>query len=510
MQAPAVASASQYVSALIPTVSRAQARLRIFAVTIAFVLPASVQLQAQTAPGTGDPPSSESNELRELREAVRELQVQVAELKREVRDQRASDARPVNIAADPAPAAGGDSAAPLQVAADQDNAATQAKKEGAEQALDFLRRTTIEVGVDTYYGFNFNDPIGRVNLLRAYDVSSNAFSLNQASIILKQDPDPSAGRRFGARLDLQFGQATETLQGNPSNEPRPDVYRNIFQAYGTYVFPVRNNGLTLDVGKFASSLGYENNYSKDQFNYSRSYWFDFLPFYHMGARVNYKFNDEVALNYWVVNGTQQTEPFNGFKDQFFGVTLTPTKAINWNVNYYLGQEHPDVVFFPNGGAPPNSPTFQGLPFQPIVNAPNGRLHIFDTYITWLSTPSLTFVLEGDYVVERLLKESAPFTVWGGAAYVQYRFTPKDALAARSEYLADQGGLYSGKTEALKEITLTYSHKLISGFLVQTEFRRDFSNQPVFLTDTLGVFSKAQNTATVGLIWWWGNKDTESW
>jgi hypothetical protein len=39
-------------------------------------------------------------------------------------------------------------------------------------------------------------------------------------------------------LDLMFGQTTESLAGNPANEPRPAPYRNISQAYGTYVFPV--------------------------------------------------------------------------------------------------------------------------------------------------------------------------------------------------------------------------------------------------------------------------------
>jgi hypothetical protein len=267
----------------------------------------------------------------------------------------------------------------------------------------------------------------------------------------------------------------------------------------------------MDVGKFASSLGYEGNYSKDQFNYSRSYWYEFLPFYHMGARLNYKLNDVVAANYWLVNGTQQTEPFNGFKDQFFGLVLTPTKTIAWNLNYYLGQEHPDTGFFLNGGAPPNSPTLQGVPFQPIPNAADGLLHIFDSYISWQATPKLTLVGEGDYVVERLFKESAPSHVSGGAGYVKYQFTSKIDLAARGEYLSDRGGLFSGKTEALKEVTLTYGYKLASGFLVQTEFRRDFSNQPVFFTDTLGIFSKHQNTATIGLIWWWGNaKNEASW
>ena len=368
---------------------------------------------------------------------------------------------------------------------------------------DFLRGTTFNMTLDGYYEYNFNAPIGRVNLLRAYDVSSNAFSLNQATMVIEHAPDVSAGSRWGARVDLQYGQATETLQGNASNEPRPDVYRAIFQAYGTYVFPV-GRGLTVDFGKWASSLGIENNYTKDQMNYSRSYWFDFLPFYHMGVRVNYKLNDWFGANYWIDNGTQQTEPFNGFKDQFFGLNLQPRKSLNWAVNYYLGQEHPDVEFFPNGG-PANLPTEQGLPFEPIRPAPNGRLHIFDSYMTWQASPKLTFALEGDYVIERLWTYSAPAHTSGGAGYTRYQVTPKFALAGRAEYLSDQGGLFSGATQALKEATITAEYKFAEGFLMRQEWRRDFSNHPAFLTDTLGILKKEQTTATLGLVWWFGGK-----
>ena len=82
------------------------------------------------------------------------------------------------------------------------------------------------------------------------------------------------------------------------------------------------SGITADFGKWASSLGIEGNYTKDQMNYSRSYWFNYLPFYHMGARVSYQVNDHLGINYWITNGTQQTEDFNGFKDQLGGVVLT--------------------------------------------------------------------------------------------------------------------------------------------------------------------------------------------
>lgn len=368
---------------------------------------------------------------------------------------------------------------------------------------NFLRGTSINTLVDTYYGYNFNDPIGRVNRLRAYDVLSNAFSLNQADIILENAPDVENGKRWGARLDLQFGQATETLQGNAANELRPEVYRNIFQAYGIYVIPL-GSGLTVDFGKWASSLGIEGNFTQDQINYSRSYWFNFLPFYHMGARLNYQLTKAVALNYWVTNGTQQTEPFNNYKDELAGLALQPTPNLSWTINYYLGQEHPNVMFLPNS-TNPNLPTLQGEPFLPIPNAPRGKLDIIDTYGTWQVDPKWTLAIEADYVIERLYTNSYPARTWGGAGYARYQISPRVAVAGRAEYLDDQGGLFSGVTQALKETTVTIEQKLTDGFLLREEWRRDFSNQPYFYTDLLNVLKREQNTATLGVVWWFGPK-----
>jgi hypothetical protein len=369
--------------------------------------------------------------------------------------------------------------------------------------LDYFRNTTVNGGVDGYYGYNFNQPIGRVNLLRAYDVTSNSFSLNQANLILEHAPDVDAGRRWGARLDFQYGQATETVQGSAANEFRPQTYRPVLQAFGTYVFPA-GSGLTVDFGKWVSSLGVEGNYTKDQINYSRAYWFDFLPFYHMGFRTGYNFTPKINLTYWLVNGAQQTEDFNGFKSQALILTLKPASTLTWNVNYYTGQEQLDVVPVFNPTLP-TGPTQPGLPVTNISPAPNGREHIFDTYATWNATPKLTLVGEGDYVINRAFSNSAPTHVDGGAAYIRYQLTPKFALAGRGEYLSDHGGQFSGKTQALKEITATSQYKLADGFISWLEWRRDFSNQPFFLTDVPGVLSKQQNTVTLGMTWWFGLK-----
>jgi hypothetical protein len=425
-----------------------------------------------------------------------DLSRQVAELRALV---QSLEARVKALEAPRAP----DAAKPARPAA---TTASQTQTAPSPEPETIMPDTTLNVGIDTYYSYNFNAPIGRVNRLRAYDVTSNNFSLNQASLIIENTADLANGKRWGARLDLQFGQATQTLQGNPANEPRPDIYRNIFQAYGTYIIPI-GHGITADFGKWSSSLGIEGNYTKDQMNYSRSFWFDFLPFYHMGLRTDYKINDKLAVNYWLTNGTQQTEAFNGYKDEMWGFVLRPSENLTWTANYYLGQEHPDVIFFPYGAPADlsNLPTQQGVPFLVIPNAPKGRLNIVDTYATWQARPALTLAAEGDWVTERLYTYSPPGQAYGGAAYVRYQFTPKTALATRAEVLNDAGGLFSGVRQTLKEITLTGEYKFADGFLTRVEYRRDFSNYPFFYTDTVGILSKRQTTATLGMVWWFGGK-----
>ncbi|MGB8774091.1 MAG: porin, partial [Terriglobales bacterium] len=436
-----------------------------------------------------------------LQERVTQLESEVTELKSLVMQMQSGSPVP---ALQERPATG-TSSVPSS-ANTEELTSEDAARDKDRATLGFLRDTTISLGLDSYYEYNFNQPVGRVNLLRAYDVLSNNFSLNQASVIFDHPPEVAAGRRWGGRLDLQFGQATDSTQGNPSNEPRPDIYRNIFQAYGTYIFPV-GKGLDVDFGKWSSSLGVEGNYTKDQMNYSRSFWFSFLPYYHMGLRATYPVNDRFSLNYWVINGTNQAEATNGFKDELFGFTAKPQKNLTWTVNYYYGQDHPNRAPATNCGPIPVQP---GLCFVAINPAPNGRTNIFDSYATWQTTPKLTLQVEADYEIERLWRNSAPgesstpTEVSGGAAYAHYQFNKKLALAARSEYMSD-GGLFSGIHQDLKEATVTFDYNLGDGFLTRYEWRRDFSNQPSFLTDVQGALAKQQSTATVGLIWWWGRK-----
>ena len=77
----------------------------------------------------------------------------------------------------------------------------------------------------------------------------------------------------------------------------------------------------------------------------------------MGVRAKYAINDEVAVNLWITNGTDQTEAFNNYKDQLLGLVITPTSNLSWTLNFYNGQEHPsrlEISLRPQGNFDGNS------------------------------------------------------------------------------------------------------------------------------------------------------------
>lgn len=345
-------------------------------------------------------------------------------------------------------------------------------------------RVTFGATFEGYYQYNWNQPYDRVIRLRAYDTRSNSFSIQQAALVVDAPPDVSKGRRGGLRLDLQFGQATEALQGSAANEPRPEVYRNVWQAFGSYVFPV-GRGLQVDLGKFASNLGYETNYAKDNFNFSRAYLFNFLPYYHTGLRTSLPVSDKVTLMYMLTNGIQQAEDFNNFKSSHVSAVVKPGSAFTWVTSYYAGQEQPD------GGE---------------ADGPNGWFRVFDTNGTIVATPALSFGFDLTHVRNQLHEGDPSLELFGVGSYARYQLTKGGALAARYEYL-DDDGLFGGIEQTLQEVTLTSEYKFSDEFLLRGEFRRDFSNEPFFPSrDGLRTH---QNTALVGMVWWVGNK-TGSW
>lgn len=361
-------------------------------------------------------------------------------------------------------------------------AAPPQEAESADEPSQPFRYLRFGATIEGFYQWNVNEPYDRVTPLRAYDTRANTFGLQQVAVIVESAPDVAAGRRYGARIDLQYGQATETVQGSPANEPRPEVYRNVWQAYGSYVFPV-GRGLQADFGKFASSLGYETNYAKDNQHFSRSYLFNVLPFYHSGLRLTLPVTDTVSVFYMLTNGIQQTEDFNDFKSNHVAAVVTPVPGLTWTANFYAGQEQRDTS-------------------EP--DAPDGFFKVFDTYVNWTASPALTLAFDVNHVTNEVRAEDDALALTGLAAYARYQLATPVAVALRYERLDDEG-LFGGIDQVLQEVTFTYEHRLADGFLVRGEYRRDWSNEPFFTGEVPGSLHRDQHTFTAGLVWWFGNK-----
>ncbi|BDC52973.1 hypothetical protein F183_A52880 [Bryobacterales bacterium F-183] len=318
--------------------------------------------------------------------------------------------------------------------------------------------------------------------LRVYDAAANNFSLSQAAIMVEQLPNTAKGRNWGYRLDLMFGQSSDLLH---STELRPNVYRNVFQAYGTYVAPV-GRGLTVDFGKWASTIGAEGTYAKDQINYSRSFFFTFLPFYHTGMRATYPVNDKVSLAYWLVNGANQAEDYNGFKSQLAQITVKPTSRFSWTGQYYNGREQ--------------------MQPGPGLAAPRGRFHIMDTFGFWTPTDKLTVGAEFAAVIDRDMPNAPPRRTSGGIGYLRYQISPKVYYGQRYAHMNDRGGLFGGGvSQRLNDLTSTIGYRPMDGFEARFEYRHDQSNVPFFSRRGANPLSRRQDTFALGLLWWFGGK-----
>lgn len=140
---------------------------------------------------------------------------------------------------------------------------------------------------------------------RTFDARNNLWQLNMAEIsITQQTPEVLF------KADLAFGEMTDALMSTPN----ADASKHLPQATLKYT-PSAWPQFSLTAGKFYSYLGYEVTRAKENFNYSRSYIYNFgIPFWHEGLSLTYK---ELPLNGRPVS-TCSTP----------GMAVSPTSKIN--------------------------------------------------------------------------------------------------------------------------------------------------------------------------------------
>jgi hypothetical protein len=99
--------------------------------------------------------------------------------------------------------------------------------------------------------------------------------------------------------------------------------------------------------------------------------------------------------------------------------------------------------------------------------------------------------------------------WTGVAgYIKYAFNTTSAIATRYEYYDDHDGFTTGTLVPthFNEFTATFERLLAHHIISRFEFRRDTSNQPVFLKGSNPVTD--QNTLTAGLVFTFDSREAK--
>jgi putative OmpL-like beta-barrel porin-2 len=347
-------------------------------------------------------------------------------------------------------------------------AQTPAPADPAQDAttLSFFRRVEISGFVDGYYQYNFNTPITRRDgPERLFDVRHDSFSLNLAEFAVEKKP--TSDSRAGFRLDLDFGPTADLVKATePGTVP---TFRNIGQAYVSYLAPV-GKGWQIDFGEFVTPTGNEVIKTRNNWNYSRSILFTLaIPFYHMGVRSTYSFNDKISGALYVVNGWNDIVDNNTKKTVAGQVAVKPFKSLTLTETYVGGAEQVDTAAWRN---------------------------LSDTVATYTVTPKLSVAGNYDYGQD---KQSDATVKWQGVAgYARFQPNSWFSISPRGEYYNDRDGFTSGQAQKIKEFTITGEAKSKDGFVMRLEYRHDWSDIPFFLKDNR--FIDHQNTFTIGVIY----------
>jgi len=271
-------------------------------------------------------------------------------------------------------------------------------------------------------------------------------------------------------MDIDYGKTNDMVQSGG-----PSTLNFLQQAYVTAVLPW-GSGLTVDVGKFVTHMGYEVIESNGNWNYSRSFMFAYsIPYYHTGIRMTYPVSTTLTAALHIVNGWNGVVDNNKDKSVGLQLTYSPTSSTSVLFSGMIGNEQP------TGAA--GTPTDVG-----------------EIIVTQTVNDNLSLALDADYGQVRPGGTGNPLAMWKGiSGYGRYTLDSLTAFALRLETYNDGYNTLLGNPKAtLSDVTLTYERKIFGQMLARVEVRDDMSNVPAFDKNGLAT-EKGQVTGLVGLV-----------
>jgi hypothetical protein len=306
---------------------------------------------------------------------------------------------------------------------------------------------------DFGYLFDFNQPTNKLFRSRGTTWHTDDLHLNMSGAYLKKRP--ADDNRWGAEFVVHTGKDDEIF-GFSATAPNVDGaewLRHLGLANASYVAPV-GKGLTLQGGIFASLIGYDSLYAKDNFNYTRPWGADFTPYLMLGVNASYPFSDRLTGSFYVVNGYWHLAHANNIPSSGVQLAYRINPAITLKETILAGPHQSNT-----------SLQFWRFLSDTIIERRTDR-----------------FVVAAEYHVSTEQVEAERVRAWWMAAQAPIRWSPHTrwSVTIRPEIAWDSHGRWTLAEQTVKAFTTTLDYHASYGWsntIVRLEHRVDDSRGP---------------------------------
>ncbi len=196
--------------------------------------------------------------------------------------------------------------------------------------------------IDSYYNFNFNQPLDNTHVSSGTIGRTNEFTVNLMTIGFESNYKNIIGKlSFQIGNILNFVQDTDPTVQRGRNTGTSNV-KYLREASAGYHFDVLQ-GLNVEMGVFLSYIGLESYLTQENWSYQRSIVCDFTPFYFTGGKVQLFPSDNVKTELWLVNGWQSYNSWNKGPGIGSSTYIRPNENIQVAANFYGGNDSRQAV-----------------------------------------------------------------------------------------------------------------------------------------------------------------------
>jgi len=346
---------------------------------------------------------------------------------------------------------------------------------GMTANYDSLEVGKVKIGgfVDTYYGYDFNEP---TTYDRPYSVSSSRH--NEININLAYIEVQYINERVRGRLVPGFG---TYINANYVNEK--GSLKNLIEAnVGVRLSEKRD--IWVDAGILGSPYTNETAISKDHAMYTRSFAPEFVPYYLAGAKLSVPIKKKLKAYAYILNGWQVINDVNNPLSIGTQLEYRPNNKLLFNWDTYVGDESSQVT-------------------------PENRTRYFtDVYVIYDSPKKLDFSTCA-YIGVQDRKDSLGIksqAIWWQANIIaNYSFKPTLSLAGRIEYFNDMKSVQIIPITSLTgfnagSASLCLNVKIGRNAMFRLEGRSYFSDRNMFI-DKHGAESNQDHLLITSLAVW---------